>query len=78
MIDRILQGIACLILYINDLPNCSDPGFADDTNLFASAWELKSLENLISSELEKVKEWCDVSNLSMNLIKTNYRIIKIF
>ena len=48
----------------------------DDTNLFASACDLKSLEALINSELEKVKEWCDVNKLSINLSKTNYMIIK--
>ena len=82
MIGRIPQDIAYLILYINDLPNCSETlNFmisADDTNLFASACDLKSLETLINSELEKVKEWCDVSNFFINLIKASYMINKIF
>ena len=46
--------------------------FADDTNLFSSACNLKDLETLINSELEKVKEWCDVNKLSINFSKTNY------
>ena len=50
--------------------------FADDTNLFAPASDLKSLEILINSELEKVKEWCDVNKLSINFSETNYMIIK--
>lgn len=58
-------------LYINDLPNCSKNLifriFADNTYLFASTCDLKSLETLINSELEKVKEWCDVNRLSINL-----------
>ena len=37
---------------------------------------MKSLEALINSELEKVKEWCDVNKLSINLSKTNYMMIK--
>ena len=73
-------GPFLFLLYINDLPNCSTNLifriFADDTNLFASACDLKSLEALINSELEKVKEWCDVNKLSINLSKTNYMIIK--
>ena len=44
---------------INDLPNCSSVLtfriFADDTNVCASAREAKSLEQLINTELKKVK-----------------------
>ena len=57
-------GPLLFLLYIN-MPNCSENLtfriFADDTNLFASACDLKSLEILINSELEKVKVWCDVN-----------------
>ena len=42
------------LLYIDDLPNCSNNLiyriFADDSNFFASACDLKSLETLINSE----------------------------
>ena len=76
----ITLGALLFLLYINDLPNCSETLtfriFADDTNLFASARDLKSLEILINSELDKVKVWCDVNKLSINFIKTNYMIIK--
>ena len=41
--------------------------FADDTNVFVSASNLKTLEALMNSELEKVKEWCDVNKLSINM-----------
>ena len=91
-IDSPRQAMACgipqgstlgpllFLLYINDLPNCSKNLifriFADDTNLFASAFDLKDLETLINSELEKVKEWCDVNKLSINFSKTYYMIIK--
>ena len=58
-------GPLLFLFDINDQPNCSNNLifriFADDTNLFAS--------------LEKVKEWCDVNKLSINLSKTNYMII---
>ena len=47
-------GPLLFLLYINDLPNCSETLtfriFADDTNLFASARDLKSLETSINSE----------------------------
>ena len=68
------------LIYINDLPNCSESLsfkiFADDTNLFASAKDIKSLELQINLELKKVKEWCDINKLSINLKKTNYMIVK--
>ena len=73
-------GPVLFLMYINDLPNCSDKLcfkiFADDTNVFASARDLKSLEHLMNSELAKVKKWCDVNKLSINMDKTNFMIIK--
>jgi hypothetical protein len=30
----------------------------------------------MNSELEKIKEWCDVNKLSINMFKTNFMIIK--
>ena len=73
-------GPLLFLIYINDLPNCSKKLefkiFADDINVFASASDLKSLEILMNSELEKIKEWCDVNKLSTNMSKTNFMIIK--
>ena len=37
---------------------------------------LKHLKALMNSELEKVKEWCDVNKLSTNMSKTNFMIIQ--
>ena len=62
-----------LLLYIDDPPHCSETltfrMFADDTNLFASARDLKSLETLINSESGKVQVWCDVNNFLSILSK---------
>ena len=62
------------------MPNCSEKLcfkiFADDTNVFASAKDLKSLERLMNFELAKVKKWCDINMLSINMGKTNFMIIK--
>ena len=72
-------GPLLFLIYINDLPNCSEKLcfkiFADDTNVFASAKDLKTLEHLMNSELVKVKKWCDINKLSINLGKTNFMII---
>ena len=73
-------GPLLFLLYINDIPNCSDKLsfriFADDTNIFASSSNAVELQSLINQELSKVKEWCDFNKLSINLTKTNYMIIK--
>ena len=57
-------GPLLFLLYINDIPNCSDKLsfriFADDTNIFASSSNAMELQNLINQELSKVKEWCDL------------------
>ena len=71
-------GPLLFLLYINDLPNCSEKLcfkiFADDTNVFAFARDLKSLERLMNSELAKIKKWCDINKLSINMAKTNFMI----
>ena len=58
-------GPLLFLIYINDLPNSSEhlsfKIFADDTNVFASAKDLKTLEHLMNSELAKVKRWCDIN-----------------
>ena len=73
-------GPVLFLIYINDLPNCSSVLsfriFADDTNVFASANYLRSLEQLINTELKKVKHWCDTNKLSINFSKTNFMIVK--
>ena len=73
-------GPVLFLIYINDLPNCSNlltfRTFADDTNVFASARDLKTLEQLINTELKNVKIWCDANKLSINFSKTNFMIVK--
>ena len=61
-------GPLLFLIYINDLPNSSEKLsfkiFADDTNVFASARNLKTLEHVMNSELVKVTRWCDINKLS--------------
>ena len=44
--------------------------------LFRSARDLKTLEYVMNSELAKVKRWCEINKLSINMSKTNYMIVK--
>ena len=73
-------GPVLFLIYINDLPNSSNALtfriFADDTNVFALARDVKVLKKIVNSELKKVKIWCDVNRLSINFSKTNFMIIK--
>ena len=73
-------GPLLFLMYINNLPNCVEKLcfkiFADDTNVFASAGDLKSLKHLMNSELAKVKKWCDINKLSINMGKANFMITK--
>ena len=75
-------GPLLFLIYINDLPNSRSSDklnfkiFADDTNVFASSGNLKTLEKLMNEELAKVNNWCHNNKLSINMTKTNYMVIK--
>ena len=66
-------GPLLFLIYINDLPNSSDKPsfkiFADDTNVFASSGDLKTLEKLMNLELAKVKNGCHVNKLFINMTR---------
>ena len=68
-------GPLLFFIYINDMPNYSGrlnfKIFADDTNIFAPGRNLETLEQLINSELMKVKRGCDINKPSINMKKTN-------
>ena len=48
--------------------------FADDTNLFMSNIDLKTLICNVNDELSKVSRWLKVNKLSLNITKTNFII----
>ena len=65
-----ILGPILFLLYINDIENCSKLIsfilFADDTNIFYSNKCLKTLSNIIQTEIDKVAEWLNVNKLSLN------------
>ena len=62
--------------YVNDLKKAStilDPiMFADDTNLFYSHSNIKTLYKTVNEELQKLSSWFQANRLSLNIIKTKY------
>ena len=73
-----ILGPKLFIIYINDMCQVSKCLkfilFADDTNIFCSGDDLKSLSKMVTSELNNLKNWFDVNRLSLNITKTNFMI----
>ena len=69
-------GPLLFILYTNDLPNClsktSSILFADDTTVYISGENKKSMFHDMKTDLEELIEWFRANKLSLNLSKTNY------
>ena len=71
-----ILGPLLFIIYVNDLKNASnllDPiMFADDTNLFYSHKNIKTLFETMNQELGKLNTWFQANKLSLNTGKTKY------
>ena len=71
-----ILGPLFFLIYVNDLPNVSklfDPiMFADDTNLFFSHHDIKTLFDTVNNELSKIRQWFIANRLSLNAKKTKY------
>ena len=71
-----ILGPLLFLLYINDLcqvSNILEPiMFADDTNLFYSHENLKTLFHIVNEELNKLNNWFTTNKLSLNTGKTKY------
>ena len=64
------------LIYINDLPSVSKylrfHLFADDTNIYFEAKDLKTLQKIMNRELRHVKKWLEANKLALNIEKTNF------
>ena len=71
-----MLGPRLFILYINDICNVSKilkfVLFADDTNILYSDANVKNLNNVVNTELDKLNTWFIINKLSLNVSKTNY------
>ena len=77
-----ILGPLLFMIYINDLCQVSDIlkriMFADDTNLFCSSIDTKTLFLNTNLELKKISEWFRASKLSLNEDKTTFILFHKF
>jgi hypothetical protein len=71
-------GPLLFLIYINDIYNSSDKLtfslFADGTNLLYADKNLKTLENIVNTELRNIYNWLTANKLSLNIKKSNFII----
>ncbi len=67
-------GPILFLLYINDIQYCSELVsiilFAHDTNILYSDTCLKTLNEILQIEMNKIANWLNVNKLSLNTMKT--------
>ena len=73
-----ILGPLLFVLYINDLPQVSEYFmpilFADDTNLFATGYNLNDIVSEINKEIANIYAWVKANKLSLNIDKTNFML----
>ena len=73
-------GPLLFLLYINDIQSCSELIsiilFADDTNILFSHTCLKTLNEIIQIEMNKITDWLNVNKLSINTTKTKFILFR--
>ena len=71
-----ILGPLLFLIYVNDLYKTSKLFdiilFADDTNLFYSHKNLKTLFDTVNTELKLINDWFIANKLSLNVKKTKY------
>jgi retron-type reverse transcriptase len=74
-------GPLLFLLYINDTQNCSNIIsnilFADDTTIFYSHACLKTLNQTIQEEINKIAVWLNINKLSINTEKNKVYCISV-
>ena len=74
-----ILGPVLFLVYVNDLNKAWDVldpiMFANDTHLFYSHQNVKSLFGMMNHELQKICDWFRTNKLSLNVTKTNYILL---
>lgn len=67
-------GPLLFLMFINDLPSACNLTtadiFADDTTLSAHDTSLDNVVNVLSSDLQNIRLWCELNHMSINVAKT--------
>ena len=75
-----ILGPLLFLIYINDIHKSSNLLsfilFADDTNIFYSHSNIKTLIDIVNTELYKVSSWLKANKLSLNVRKTQFILFK--
>ena len=71
-----ILGPLLFLIYVNDMFRSISKldmiMFADDTNLFITGSNIKSLFKIMNEQLERINEWFKANKLSLNIKKTKY------
>ena len=66
-------------MYINDLSSIIDFAttrmYADDTNLTFTAWSIPELQEQMSVDIYRLKNWLIANKLTLNIIKTEFMLV---
>ena len=77
-----ILGPLLFLLYINDIQHCSKIVsfilFADDTTISHSNKCLKTLNEIMQVEINKVAEWLNINKLSINTSKTKFILFRSY
>jgi hypothetical protein len=77
-----ILGPLLFLLYINDIQNCrkivSFILFADDTTILYSNKCLKTLNEIMQEEINKVTDWFNINKLSINTSKTKLILFRSY
>ncbi len=75
-----ILGPLLFLLYINDIvkttPKLEFLLFADDTSIFLSGKDLKSMESTLNTELDNISNWLKANKLSLNIKKSNILVFR--
>ena len=71
-------GPLLFVIYVNDLTRCLNSAkaiqFADDTTVYVTGDDIRSLYILMNQELNILTDWFYANKLSLNVTKTNYML----